>query len=418
MKNYTGLPAQAFWIWLQHGLGANSAKYKRIASFYSSLQTFAESGRKEWKLMGFLTNKEMNLLESYSPEDAAVSFQKWTKQGIEVIAMTDEEYPPLLREIQTPPAVLYVMGKIPNFENSLGLAVVGTRNATLEGERTAWRFSRYLAQKGVIIVSGGALGVDSAAHNGALEAGGQTVCVMGCGLLSNYLQENQDLRRRITRSGALISEFTPETPASKWTFPIRNRIIAGLCEGTLVIEAAHRSGALITADFAAQEGRDVFAIPGSIENKKATGVNELIRDGASPVMNPEEILMEYKRRYPKKLSILKPTTIPNPSSSQTVAVKRTSSKLPIQKEMLLEMEEKERINRPIPSSQDSFQKETDFSLSETACLVLDKISHEKKQVDTLCHELGLPVGKVLSALLELELAGKVVQSSGKRYSLP
>ena len=424
LANYDGLPPQAFWIWLQHGLGFGSEKPKQIASFYSALRTFAEGGRREWRLMGFLTNKEMDLLESYTPEDAAHSYREWQRKGIRAVSMADAEYPPLLREIQTPPAVLYVAGKLPDFEKSVALAVVGTREATVSGMRVARRFSCALANRGMIIVSGGAIGIDSAAHSGALDAEGITVCVLGCGLLYGYLRENEDLRRRIARTGALVSEFTPETPAARWTFPMRNRIIAGLCQGTLVVEAANRSGALITAEFAAEEGRDVFAIPGSVENSKAGGVNALIRDGAVPITDPVEIFEEYRKRYPKRLvdPPERPIETPFGSGSNSLKIEKAReeprrsaarTETAEQKQSVPIAHRKRETAQSTPAETDGRQ-----NLSETALLVLEKLSSEGKYVDTLCAELGLPVGKVLSALLELELAGKAVQSSGKRYSLP
>ena len=182
MGEYAGLPSQAFWIWLQHGLGVGSVKPKRIYSFYSALQEFAEGGRKEWRLMGFLSQKEMDLLESYTPTDAARSMEYWEKRSIQVVAMADSAYPALLREIHAPPAVLYLQGRLPDFSASLNLAMVGTRNATVAGMRTARYFSRALARAGLVVVSGGARGIDSAAHLGALDAGGTTICVLGCGI--------------------------------------------------------------------------------------------------------------------------------------------------------------------------------------------------------------------------------------------
>ena len=205
---------------------------------------------------------------------------------------------------------------------------------------------------------------------------------------------------------------------------MRNRIIAGLCEGTLVVEAANRSGALITAEFAAEEGRDVFAIPGSVENSKAGGVNALIRDGAVPITDPVEIFEEYRKRYPKRLADPPERPIKSPfrSGSNSLKIEKAQeeprrsaarTETAEQKQSVPIEHRKRETAQPTPAETDGRQ-----NLSETALLVLEKLSSEGKYVDTLCAELGLPVGKVLSALLELELAGKAVQSSGKRYSLP
>jgi DNA processing protein len=209
-------------------------------------------------------------------------------RGLRVVTLLNEDYPVSLRGIFDPPAVLYYEGTIEEVD-SLAVAVVGTRKPSAGGREIAHAFARGLAVNGVTVVSGLALGIDAAAHQGALEGAGRTIAVLGCGLDCGYPASNRELRRKIAGQGAVVSEFPPQTLPQKWHFPARNRVISGLSLGTLVVEAGEKSGALITADFALNENREVFAVPGSIRNPKAAGTNALIRDGATLVQSAQDI---------------------------------------------------------------------------------------------------------------------------------
>ena len=221
------------------------------------------------------------------PEEIAEACEK---QNIRVLVRADEEYPPILREIARPPLVLFVRGNpIPNTER---IAVVGSRAATQYGKRVAEEIAMDVASHGVTVVSGAAAGIDSAAHKGALRTG-RTVAVLGCGADVAYPRFNAKLLDEIAESGAVLSEYPPGTQPFPAFFPQRNRIISGLSRGTLVVEAAERSGSLITAELALSEGRDVFAVPGSIYSDLSKGCNRLIRQGAKLTASAEDILDEY-----------------------------------------------------------------------------------------------------------------------------
>ncbi len=211
------------------------------------------------------------------------------QHGVCVLTSDDEEYPASLREITDSPVVLYVKGRLP--ENlSLSIAVVGSRNASLYGNSIAGQWSARLAEVGFTIVSGMARGIDTAAHTGALKARGQTVAVLGCGLTHIYPPENKKLSDSIAANGAIVSEFAMETLPMPYNFPRRNRIISGLSMGVVVVEAAVKSGALITADFALEQGREVYAVPGKVDSPTSKGVHALIKQGAKLVSCVEDIL--------------------------------------------------------------------------------------------------------------------------------
>ena len=211
---------------------------------------------------------------------------------VKLIALWDENYPPLLRSTYNPPVVLYCRGELPSFQRTI--AVVGARKASPYGRNVAQSLAEHLAARGVAIVSGGARGIDTKAHEGALRAGGATVAVAANGLDQTYPPENKNLFAAIAdNGGAVISEYPFGTAPAPMSFPARNRIIAGMSHGVAVVEAALRSGSLITADFALEEGRDVFAVPGSIYSKTSRGTNELLRKGAIILTSPDDVLAEY-----------------------------------------------------------------------------------------------------------------------------
>jgi DNA processing protein len=224
----------------------------------------------------------------------------YEKQGIEILSIYDDAYPALLKQTSQPPWVLYYKGNIHLLRNPL-IAIVGTRVPTVYGKNTALQFASTLARTGFTVVSGLARGIDSSAHIGAINEAGSTIAVLGCGVDVVFPAENGALYREIADKGLLISEFPLGTPAQPGLFPLRNRIIAGLSLGSLVVEAALKSGSLITADQALEESRDVFAIPGPINSPKSLGTLSLIKQGAKLVVCAEDIMEEYKHFIPMKM---------------------------------------------------------------------------------------------------------------------
>jgi DNA processing protein len=294
---------------------------------------------------------------------------RWLERsGTLLLDCTATHYPPLLKEIHSPPPVLYVQGNVAALSTPQ-LAMVGSRNPTPHGKETAREFAQCFAQSGLTITSGLALGIDAASHEGALKANGFTLAVCGCGLDRIYPKQHEALADRIRAHGALLSEFPPGTPPLRHLFPQRNRLISGLSLGTLVVEAAVRSGSLITARFAAEQGRDVFAIPGSIHNPLARGCHRLIRDGATLVETAVEVLLELK------ISLV----------NQQVSLNLN----PLEDRAALDKEYK---------------------------MLLDALAFEPSSVDCLAQRSGLSGESIASMLLILELDGRVVPYPGGRYA--
>ncbi|HRY16577.1 MAG TPA: DNA-processing protein DprA, partial [Candidatus Competibacteraceae bacterium] len=271
--------------------GIGPARFARLLDYFGSAAAVFAAGRAEWSrldlpgaALGYLSAPDWRSVEN----DRA-----WLEQrNNHLLALADPRYPPLLRQIPYPPPLLFVHGD-PNCLRTLQLAIVGTRNPTPLGRETAHRFAEHLAGAGMTITSGLALGIDTAAHEGALaNNAGHTIAVMGTSLDRVYPAKNRDLAYAIAERGALVSELPTGTPAAAGNFPQRNRLISGLALGVLVVEAAARSGSLITARLALEQGREVFAIPGSIHNPLAKGCHALIREGAKLVETATDILEE------------------------------------------------------------------------------------------------------------------------------
>ena len=380
---------RAYWLWLQHALGAGSSKQNRILAAYPSLKVFYEEGRESWLLEGYFTPKEMHALESWSVDQAAALLEYSEKLGQTVITPDDSAYPELLKEIPNPPCALFVKGTLPDFSQRLSISIVGTRKATATGRGAARSIAFELAKRGTVVVSGGALGVDTAAHQGALQAGGTTICVLGCGIDAEYLMVNASMRDAIALHGALISEYPPQTQPINSNFPIRNRIISGLSVGTLVVEAAARSGSLITADFALDQGRDVFAVPADIFSSVSQGVNNLIKSGAKPVSRAEEILEEYSERFPEKIYL---------DGGKTHDMIKDNGMVPQKQEP--------GISRNEPAD-----------LSDDAKTVYRLLEKQPTHIAVLQEKTKMNSPRILAAITELEITGAVKTYSGGRYSL-
>lgn len=295
------------WAALQITLNLNSRSLFHLYRFFPSGRALLESDEEIIKRVPHITPQVCERIIQHrhivDPEQTA---QILKKSGTQVALLGDETYPFTLAQIADPPVILYTRGRLPEPNMPL-LAIVGSRRATPYGKAIAHRFSMDLAKLGWGIISGMARGIDTAAHEGALDGGGYTMAVLGCGINICYPRENKKLKERIETDGCVLSEFPPDTAPQARNFPIRNRIISGCSMGTLVVEAGERSGALITAYKALEQSRDVFAVPGSLTSKYSKGTNNLIKQGAKLVENVEDIIEEY--------SFLTWTTPPAPKKS-------------------------------------------------------------------------------------------------------
>jgi DNA processing protein len=279
-----------YWIAFSHIESIGPQKFKLLTAFFPDMKTAWNANSFEFKLAG-LTEKDIAVINIRRNElDPGQLLEKIERLGLSVVTINDASYPRRLKEIHSPPSLLYIKGKLPAHID-LALAVVGTRKTSPYGRTVTPTLVQALARTGVIIVSGLALGIDALAHQAALDAGGQTIAVLGCGLDEIYPVSNRRLAEDvISHGGALISEYPPGVQPLRQHFPARNRIISGLSRGVLVIEGSEDSGSLITAKCAIDQNRDVLAVPGNIMSKTSIGPNNLIKMGAKAVTSAEDVL--------------------------------------------------------------------------------------------------------------------------------
>ena len=338
------------------------ARFKRLLEVFGQPEAAWRASTRELALAGLDRRAIEALGKLRAKLDPAAEWARLERLGVRVITLDDAAYPDHLREIADPPPVLYVKGELLSADR-WAVAVVGTRRVTADGRQVVERLVPEMARAGVTIVSGLARGTDALAHRVALEAGGRTLAVLGSGLDRIYPTEHAGLAREIVGRGALLSEFPLGTPPDALNFPRRNRIISGLAMGTLVVEAGETSGALITADFALEQGRDVFAVPGSILSPASEGPNRLIKEGAKPVTCAQDILEELN---------------------------------------LTAVAQHEAVREALPEN-------------ETEATLLRLLSSEPLHVDELGRSSALPVAQVSSALTMMELKGLVRQVGGMNY---
>jgi DNA processing protein len=356
-----------FWLSLRQVPGVGNVLYNRLIKKFQTPEKVFHASPEDLKKIEGLRSQTIGAIVAFKDNDwAKRELDQIEKQGITFLTIQDERFPRNLKEIYDPPPFLYVKGELRE-EDNLSLAMVGSRNASSYGKAMTKRLSRTLTERGFTIVSGLARGIDSCAHKGALEGGGRTLAVLGSGIDLIYPWENKGLAEEITLHGAIVSEFSFGTQPEAINFPPRNRIISGLSLGTVIVEASFRSGSLITARMALEQGREVFAVPGNVDSPWSKGTNRLIKEGAKLIVDPDDIIEEVLPQY-------------------KAPVTSRQGKPPDTKGLT-------------PESQKIF----------------DLLDGNPLHIDHLIQHSGLQPNLVSSLLLELELKGLVKQLTGKMF---
>lgn len=377
-----------YWIWLQLMFGVGTRRAELMMSYFAHPRDIYEGVKAGGKAAAMLLEKERGLTDA-AFEQALKLRSHAERKGYAVVTPDSADYPPLLRGIYSKPAALYVKGDLSCLRDSLAIAMVGTRKHSSYGEKAAQALTRGLAKYGVCIVSGLAKGIDTVCHKAALEAGAKTIGVLGCGIDIDYPAGSGPLKRAISQNGAVVSEFPAGTPVRPGRFPIRNRIIAGMCKGTVVVEAGKNSGSILTANHALEQGRDVFAAPGNIFFPRAAGTNTLIQDGGAKLVACAEDILEEYVQLPEK----QPELSHNPP-----AILNTSNSEPIPQEKPL------REARGLPQE-----------ISGEARCVYEAMDGEEATVESLAAQLDETVEALHMALTELEIYGLIEALPGRRY---
>lgn len=290
-----------YWIWLSLRCGAGNELGSYLLKHFSTPQNIYEAKEEELLALDGITKEMVSALMDRDLTRAQKIAEYCERVNVGILTLDSPNYPDRLRSIYAKPILLYYRGKLPNVDDHVLIACVGKRKCSPTGTQTAYKLGMELVHGGAIVVSGMASGVDSAAHKGAISAGGHTIAVLGCGIDRVYPPENKELMEKIAATGTLVTEYAPGTDPLGRNFPIRNRIISGFCQGTVVVEADQRSGSLITAKKALQQGRDLFAFPGKANDPNYTGTNALIQNGATLVTCARDILLDYEPLYPGKI---------------------------------------------------------------------------------------------------------------------
>ena len=387
------MSALKFWLWLTELPGLTNQTRLALLRHFPTPEDVYYADPAEVLLTEGITREQAELLEDKDCAAAEKVLADCGELGLHIVTISDAAYPNRLRNIFDPPCLLYVRGRLPAFDDEAAVAVVGTRDCTPYGVSCAEKLGFGLAAGGALVVSGLARGIDSAALRGALRGGGTVTAVLGNGLDVVYPRENRYLYEDIAASGALLSEYPPGTPPEGRHFPVRNRIMSGLSLAALVVEAPERSGALITAASAMEQGRDVFAVPGPIDAPASVGCNRLIRDGAGLVTDAWDILAAYAPRFPEKLH--REGAREEPAVLGYQARQRTEPK-------------------EVPPSLSL--SNNDLSLTDDQIRLLRTLTEEPMLVDDLIEETEIPTRRVLSALTVLEIEHLVTQHPGKRYT--
>lgn len=360
-------------------LNATPSELEKIEGLSTKLQSCLVQ-----KQLGCPLDRELELVQEF---------------GCQVITFYDAAYPRLLKEIDTPPLLLYVRGELKP-EDNLCIAIVGSRNAKDYGRRVSYQLAHQLVNRGMTVVSGFAMGIDTCAHRGALEAGGRTLAVLGNGLSLIYPAGNKELVDKVVESGALISEFPMGMKPMSENFPRRNRIISGLSIGTVVVEASNRSGALITARLASEQGREVFAIPGEIFSELSTGTHNLIDKGAKLVSTVDDLIEALPQQMIHQIASRKPVSgrqknekvshVPEDGKNETKPIGKTPEQaLPVV---------------PPPD------------LTDDEKMIFNAIEIPSSHIDTIVRITQMPINQVSSVLLMLELKGVIQQLPGKLFA--
>ena len=398
------------WIWYSMRSGLNDREKLALLERFHDPEEIFDASAADYFRAG-VDKEAAASLQDKNLQEAERVLSECDENAIGVLTFEDAQYPSRLKYIADPPMVLYYKGTLPDFDSTAIIGVVGTRKASLYGLNAAQRMGFQISRCGGIVVSGMAAGVDGVATKGALTAGGRAVGILGCGVDVVYPLSNKQLFGEMERFGCLISEFLPGTPPYRWNFPRRNRLISGLSNGVLVVEAPQKSGALITARQALEQGRDVFVVPGNIDVASCTGSNALLREGAVAVSHGWDVLSEYTHLYGDKLALREEKEVPLQVENEMPKVAQRP---------VLPTRKPEKKKKPIDNGEKvAYSDKNDklSGLSPDEQKLVSSLRDGARLVDDVIAEAGIPAGLAKAKLTMLEIRGVVTTLPGGRIAL-
>ena len=389
-----------YWLWLSTRKGLRSEHINRLLEHFGTPEAayFADPG--EYELLEELPQGAGEVLLDKDLARAEAILADCDRLGVRILTCGDADYPDRLKNIFDPPAVLYVKGRLPAFDEELAISVVGSRKPSEYGRRMAARLGLELAQGGALVISGIAQGLDTEALKGALKGGGAVVSVLGCGVDVHYPWQNRHLYDDVAAAGALMSEYPPGTEPEGWHFPVRNRILSGLSLGVVAVECTLRSGTMSTVNQALDQDRDVFAVPGNADTPLSEGPNRLIQQGAKLVLSARDIFREYEGRFPR--AARRARTL-SPEAEAARLGRRPAAK-------------KQAPPEKIPVDKRPEQAYIDKSaLTDDQVDILLALEDRSLLAEDLIEATRLPAKRVLTALTLLQVQGYVAEHPGKRF---
>ncbi|MBQ7718353.1 MAG: DNA-processing protein DprA [Clostridia bacterium] len=372
---------EIYFIWF-NSKDISLTKKRTLLKQFGSIEKLYNADAGEYLKTECLSKENINILTNKSLSFAEKESLRCRELGISLIPFGSKAFPPALYKISDPPLLLYAKGDVSLLQNRLAFCFVGSRECSDYGTMQTFKFASRIAEAGFTVVSGGAMGIDSAAHKAALVSHGKTIAVIGCGIDLDYPSGNKALRKEIAEKGLIISEYPLSTPAHKYNFPRRNRLLSGLSLGIAVMEAGAHSGALITAEYALQQNKDIYALPGNIDSICSAGCNNLIRQGAEMLISPEQVISEYLPRYPQLFPMAD-----NCDGAATVKA----------------------VKVPVNNS--------NSDLSDAERTVIKLLKNGEQHIDYIISYLNLPVSRVTSLLTVMQLKGTIREEAGKYFKL-
>lgn len=393
-----------YWLWFTQRELTGSQKRMLLEYFRDPEELYGAEERTLRQIEG-MSDRTLETLLDRDLTNVRILQRQCARAHIQILTFWDERYPQRLRNLHDAPVVLYYQGVLPDWNRVPVIGIVGTRQSTSYGNRLAADMSAQIAAGGGMVISGGAKGIDTVALESALTAGGVTVAVLAGGLDKYYPASNTQLFRQMCNTGCLLTEYPPGTPSNSWHFPVRNRIISGIADGLLVVEAPAKSGALISARYAIEQGRDVFAVPGSVNMPSCEGTNALLREGARAVLSGWDVMKEYERLYPdsvtlKNIPLQKQKTVPQ--VAQPVIYPETADKKSI------DNTEKDAY---------SVVRTAKFTLTEQEQALVACVGREGGLVDEIIAASGLQAAEANKLMTRLALKKVLVLHPGGRVTL-
>lgn len=400
------------WLWLSERPGLNLRDKQALLEQFADPEDLYAAGEAQLRALDWLSAEQREMLLDKDLSAAEWLLAECGKKCVHILTFHDTAYPALLKQIAQPPLVLYYKGSLPDFSQELVIGVVGTRKASAYGVTTAKRMAHRISRCGAVVVTGLAYGIDSAAAAGALSAGGPVMGILGCAIDKIYPASNRELYGWVERQGCLISEYPPGTRTFPSHFLQRNRIISGISQGVLIVEAPEKSGALNTAGWCLEQGRDVFVVPGNIDMESCAGSNALLRQGAIPVTSGWEVVQDYEAAFPGKLHRDETPMAVYPRQDSVPKVAQNAAPVAAKPPITAEKDKKAVDISAFAAYSGVNTASRDLKPAEEA--LLQVMTEEDEHTDALLARCGMPRTDALAALTTLTMKGFVTALPGRR----